>query len=173
MKKPVVIAIALVALVAAAAAFAQGPDLEKRVQDLLMAKLGDDAKTIKVAVVKDEVVLTGEVAARSTKEHAKEVALAVAGVKKVDNQVVAKGEKKLLEGGTKQEMDDSKIELAVEKKVKGELGDHYKGVSIEVVDGVALIRGKVPDDARHQLAIKAMTGTEGVKKVIDLLKVGK
>lgn len=176
MKKTIVAAALLLSVAAfAGAAFAQQApaDLEKKVTDLIVEKLGDDAKTIKVAVVKDKVVLTGQVTSRATAELCKEVAVAVPGVKNVDNQVEATKEKSLGEGKIKDELADSKVETAVESALKKELGQHAKTVDVEVTAGVALLRGKVPDQNRKDLALKTAAGIEGVKKVIDLVSVGK
>lgn len=147
--------------------------LEKSVTDLLVQKLGDDAKTIKVAVVKGKLILTGEVTSRATAELAKEVAIAVPGVKKVDNQVSAKAGKSVVDGKVGDEIGDAKVETAIESALKKEIGDHAKKVDVEFVSGVALLRGKVPDAARKDLAIKTATGIEGVKQVIDLISVAK
>lgn len=176
MRKTIVIAALLLSVVSftgAALAQGAGADLEKAVADLLVDKLGDDAKTIKVAVVKGKVVLTGEVTSRATAELCKEVAVAVPGVKDVDNQVAAAKDKSLLEGKAKLELADSKVENAVESALKKELGAHAKTVDVEVTSGVALLRGKVPDQNRKDLALKTATGIEGVKKVVDLISVGK
>lgn len=176
-KKPLalsaVAALVLVGSASFALAQAPAPGLDAKVRDLIQSKLGDDAKAIKVALVKGKIVLTGEVAERSTQELCKEVALAVPGVTKVDNQVEAKKEKSVADGKIGDEMADDKLEGKVRSAVKGELGSHYKKVTIEVVAGVALIRGTVPDEERHQLALKAMGGVAGVKKTVDVLTVGK
>lgn len=148
-------------------------DVEKSVANLLVQKLGDDAKPIKVAVVKGKVVLTGEVTSRATAELATEVALAVAGVKDVDNQVQAAKDKAIGEGKIKDEAADSKVEMAVESALKKEIGQHEKGLSVEVTAGVVSIRGPVPDQARKDLALKTAKGVEGVKKVVDLISIGK
>jgi osmotically-inducible protein OsmY len=34
------------------------------------------------------------------------------------------------------------------------------------------VRGTIPDQARKDLALKAAAGVEGVKNVVDLLRVG-
>ena len=165
-------------LLALAAALAAGPAfaadaLDAVVQQKLVDKLGDDAKTIKVALVDKKVVLVGEVAGRATQELATEVAKSVPGVTHVDNQIKAKAEKGLASGKIQDEAADNKVESAVETLLKKELGNHAKGIEVENVGGTVSVRGTVPDDARLKIARDAVKGVPGVKKFIDLLEVAK
>ena len=164
-----------------AAAFAASPalasdaksvaDKEAAIAKLLVEKLGPDAAPIKVAIVGEKTTLTGQVELRATQELADEV-LKYAGVKKIDNQVKAKNEKGLFSGKTGQEAGDTKIEKAVRSKVKGEVGTYYKEVRIECTGSSCSVRGTLPDQARKDLALKSAASVEGVKNVIDLLRVG-
>lgn len=165
-------------LLALAAVLAAGPALaadalDAVVQKKLVDKLGDDAKTIKVALVDKKIVLVGEVAGRDTQELATEVAKSVPGVTSVDNQVKAKAEKGLGAGKIKDEAEDNKVESAVESLLKKELGAHAKDVEVENVGGTVSVRGTVPDDARLKIARDAVKSVPGVKKVVDLLEVAK
>lgn len=164
--------------VALAAALAAGPALaadalDAVVQQKLVDKLGDDAKTIKVAVVDRKIVLVGEVAGRDTQELATEVARSVPGVEKVDNQVKAKAEKAFSVGKVEDEAADQKLEAAVESLLKKELGAHAKALEVENVGGTVSVRGTLPDDARLKIARDAVKSVPGVKKVVDLLEVAK
>jgi osmotically-inducible protein OsmY len=165
----------LAAAIAAAPAFAADAksvaDREASIAKLLVDKLGPDAAPIKVAIVEGKTILTGEVTFRATQELADEV-LKYAGVTKIDNQVKAKNEKGLFDGKMKKEMADDKIEKAVRSKVQGEVGAYYKEVRIECTGATCSVRGTLPDQARKDLALKAATGVEGVKNVVDLLRVG-
>jgi osmotically-inducible protein OsmY len=143
---------------------------EQSITKLLVDKLGKDAETIHVTVVGEKTTLTGQVTMRATQELADEV-LKYAGATKIDNQVKAKNEKGLFEGKTKKEMADNKIEQAVRSKVKGELGDHYKALQIECTGDTCSVRGTLPDQARKDLALKTASGVEGVKKVVDLVRI--
>ncbi len=165
-----VLAAALVAVPAFADDASANAQKEQALTKLLVDKLGKDAESIRVTVVGDKTTLTGQVADRSTQELAQEVAL-YAGAKKVDNQVSAKDAKGILGGKAKKEMADSKVEHAVESKVKAEIGSHYKEITIECTGGVCAIRGTLPDQARKDLALKSASGVEGVTKVVDLLRV--
>jgi osmotically-inducible protein OsmY len=143
---------------------------EQALTKLLADKLGKDAETIHVTVVGEKTTLTGQVTQRATQELAEEV-LKYGGATKIDNQVTAKNEKGLFEGKTKKEMADNKIEHAVRSKVKGELGDRYKELQIECTGSTCSVRGTLPDQARKDLALKTAAGVEGVKNVVDLVRV--
>ena len=165
-------------LLTLAAALVAGPafaadTLDVVVQQKLVDKLGDDAKSIKVALVEKEVVLVGEVAGRDTQELATEVAKSVPGVTNVDNQIKAKAEKAIAGGKIKDEVADEKIEMAVESALKKELGAHADGIETECTAGTVSVRGTVPDDTRLTLAGSAVKAVPGVKKFIDLLEVAK
>ena len=171
MKTRHVLALAAVAAVlAAGSAFAADP-LDVVVQKKLVDKLGDDAKTIKVALVEKKIVLVGEVEGRDTQELATEVAKSVPGVTNVDNQVKAKAEKSFVEGKIKDEVADDKLEKAVESALKKELGGHAKGLEAECTAGTVSVRGTVPDDTRLKLARNAVKAVPGVKRFVDLLEV--
>lgn len=157
--------------VAPAPAQSASPSLDAVVQQKLVDKLGDDAKTIKVALVEKKIVLVGEVAGRDTQELASEVALSVPGVSKVDNQIKAKSEKSLSVAKVEDEAADQKLESAVESLLKKELGSHAKGLEVENVGGTVSVRGTLPDDARLKIARDAVKSVPGVKRVVDLLEL--
>ena len=90
---------------------------------------------------------------------------------KIDNQIHATAEKSLTGGKTGDEIADTKLEQKVRGKVKDELGAHYKPVYIECTASACTVRGTVPDQARKDLALKTAAGVEGVKRVIDLLRI--
>lgn len=172
--KTALFACILAAALAAVPAFASDAtsvaDKEAAIAKMLVDKLGPDAAPIKVAIVGDKTTLVGQVQLRATQELADEV-LKYAGVKKIDNQIKAKNEKGLFEGKTKKEMADNKIEQAVRSKVKGEVGAHYKQLQIECTGETCSVRGTLPDQARKDLALKTAAGVEGVKHVVDLVRV--
>ena len=150
-----------------------GEDIAAREQSLaklLVEKLGADAKTIRVVIDEGKVMLLGTVNERSTKELAKEVVL-FGGADKISNKVKAKNEKKVFSGAGLQEAADAELEISVKSKIEKEIGDHAKTIEVETVDGVVSLRGELPDAARRGFAIDAVKGTEGVKKVIDLIRI--
>lgn len=164
------------ALLAGSTAFAADPaasnaERQTKLKALLVEKLGSDAGTINVTVVDDKVTLTGQVASRATQELSVEVVKWADERVKIDNQLKCTAEKSLVKGKTEDELLDTKLELAVGGKVKDEIGAHHKGVEVECTAGSCSVRGSVPDQARKDLALKTAAGVEGVKKVVDLLRV--
>ena len=143
----------------------------------LLDKLGWDALDVDVDVDGGQARLTGEVDKRATQELAEEVALSVQGVRGVDNRLRLKpqGAPETVVGqavnSTEHEVNDAALELRVGKNLLAEIGRYALSLEVEVTDGVASVRGTVPDRERKSLALRAAENTSGVKKVIDLLKV--
>jgi len=153
--------------------------LEQQLATMLVDKLGEDARTIRVIVnSKGKAMLIGTAARRSTQELAKEVALFVPGVKKVENKVeyvpaaVAEGNtaEKAMEK-TGDEASDSGLETSVKYHLNREIGKTAWKIEVEAVEGVVSLRGTVPDQARYDIALKTAESVKGVKQVIDLLRI--
>lgn len=159
------------ALSAAARADDAGAALEARVATLLVEKLGDDARSIKVAFVRDRIVLVGEVEDRATRELSIYLARTVPAVRKVDDKVKARNERPVGAGKVQDETADNSLEKTVRSALKKELGQHAKTVKAEVVNGVALLVGRVPDVARKELALKTTAAVPGVRKVVEVVTV--
>ena len=164
---------ALLTAFASAPARAEGSAaaLETKVATLLVEKLGDDAKSIKVAFVKDRIVLVGEVEDRATRELSYYLARTVPAVRKVDNEVKARNERPIGGGKIQDEAADNSLEKTVRSALKKELGEHAKTIRAEVVNGVALLVGRVPDAARRELALKTAAEIPGVRKVVEVVSV--
>ena len=146
--------------------------MEKKIAAFLVDKLGDDARGIRVTVVGNKATLTGEVTNHAVQELAEEVALAVDGIKDVDNQIKAAKEASTFSAGkVKQESKDTQLEIKVKDVLGNEIGRYAKDVEVEVAGGWASLRGKVPDKSRRDLALKAVAGVPGITKVVDLLRV--
>lgn len=146
---------------------------ELEIKELLLEKGGKVAVGIRVTVDGAKAILTGEVPTQAALELAKEVVLAVDGIKSVDNRL------KLVPppgGSTARTADDELADAHLESKVKrrlySELGKRARQIEVEAVDGIVSLRGTVPDAARKQLALDTTVKTEGVKKIVDLIKVG-
>ena len=152
--------------------------VEADVYVALLEKLGKEGLPIDVEVRGGRAVLTGQVDQRSTQELAEEVVRSVPGVRGVDNRVTAPS------GGTARtapgkavdhagmEVEDAVLEARVGKNLLAEIGRHAFDLEVECSDGVVSLRGTVPDEERHRIALRAAESTSGVKKVIDLLRVG-
>ena len=174
MRKRVIGALALVALVPlalGAAVAAKSPDMEKVITKALVDKLGDDAKTIRVAFYDGKALLSGKVVEQSTQEIARQVALWVPGVTKVENEIETT-EKSFGAGKVLSESEDAALETSVKSALKNEIGQHASTIEVEACKGVVSLRGKVPDAARVKLALDAAKKVKDVKKVVDLIDVG-
>lgn len=157
-------------LVAGSLFASSNADTEKAISTALVEKLGGDAGNIKVAFYDGKAVLSGRVTEDWTQELAKEVALYVPGVTKVENQVEAAKERKVGTGKMFSETGDASLETDVKNALHKEIGTYSGDVEIEVCDGVISLRGTVPDASRKALALKTAGGVKGVTKVIDLLR---
>jgi hyperosmotically inducible periplasmic protein len=167
----VLVALSVLVCGVAMAAPADVASQEQALQKLLVDKLGDDAAAIRVTLVKGKAILTGEVKERAVQELCEEVARFAKGVTKVDNQVTGGGAAKIFGGKVKQEAADADLESSVNKAVKAEIGDHIKTIEFEACSGWVSLRGTSPDQARKDLALATAAKVEGVKKVIDLLRI--
>jgi osmotically-inducible protein OsmY len=173
-------AVVFALLAAAAPAVAQGashsdPTLAKEIEirNLMLEKGHEAALGIRVRVDGSTAILTGTVPTRAAQELAEEVAKSVDGIKKVDNRLQIKP----ASGGpppthtVEQEMADAHLEMKVKRQLNGEIGKYAKQIEVEATDGVVSLRGTVPDANRKQLALDTAGKTEGVKRVIDLIKI--
>ena len=137
-----------------------------------------DALHIGISVEGTEVTLTGTVKHKSTQELAKEVALSVNGVSGVDNRLaVEPGEaesdstmKKEM-GKAGQELDDAALESKVKLRLLDSIGLKAFKVEVEASEGIVSLRGTLPGEDFHRIAVRVARNTDGVKKVIDLIKV--
>ncbi len=152
--------------------------LSAQVKMALLQRLGTDALSIDTKVEGNRVELHGEVDERTTQELASEVARAVKGVAKVDNHLRleasdARGKERVAEAAADagDEVKDAALEARIGFRLLSELGRHALSIEVESVDGVVTLRGTAPDRQRKQAAIDTTANTQGVSRVIDLLKV--
>jgi osmotically-inducible protein OsmY len=168
------VALSLLALLAASACLSADDrsPTEEKLKAFLIEKLGDDARGITVTVVKTRATLTGEVKRRCTEELSEEVALAYPGITRVKNDIELERSETMEEavGG---EVGDGALESMVKGLLLDELGRRGFSIEVEAVDGVVSLRGTVPDEARHKLALETAKKADGVKQVIDLVSVAK
>jgi len=168
------VVVAMLAAVCAAAPAGADDALAAReaaLGSLLVVKLGDEAAAIRVTLSGDKAILTGTVERRRVQELAEEVALTFPGVASVDNQVVARRDKKMSEGLLRLEAKDSELETAVKMRLRAEIGVHAERIEVEAVEGWVTLRGAVPDAPRREIALKTTLRTKRVAKVIDLLRI--
>jgi osmotically-inducible protein OsmY len=174
-----VVLVLLAAAVGVAQAQSQGeqdPTLLKEIEirDSLLEKVGNGAVGIRVTVDGKKAILTGQVPTRAAQELSEEVALNVEGIKSVDNRlkVVPPGSDGATTDQTlEQEMSDARLESKVKRHLYSEIGKRARHIEVEATEGIVSLRGEVPDESRKQLALNTAGKTEGVKQVIDLLRV--
>lgn len=150
----------------------------EKVRALLLEKGAEKALPITVTMDRTTAILTGEVESIVVQELAKEVALAVEGVSKVDNRLRVVGEKKASEKSSEdaakenqQELQDAQLESSVKFALYKEIGVKARKLEVEAVRGVVSLRGPLPDKARKTIAIDTVTRMKDVKRVVDLIKV--
>jgi hyperosmotically inducible protein len=153
--------------------------LALKVRTTLLTKLGIDGTRVDVSASGARITLSGEVKERATQELAKEVALAVDGVEEVDNRVQVRAPETPgtpvagAVSNAEREVADAALETRVKGRLLSELGKYGLKIEVEVADGVASLRGTLPDKGREEIAIETAKGTKGVKDVVDLIDVVK
>lgn len=185
MKIRIVAMVALAALALAGGAFAQEDAATKalitaeNVKALLLEKGGVKAVPIVVTMDGTTAILTGDVATKAVQELASEVALAVDGVKKVDNRLKLVGEKSFGKMSSEEaakenerELADARLESSGKIALYKAIGTSASKLEIEAADGVVSVRGTVPDVERKKVALDTIGKMKDVKKVVDLIKVG-
>ncbi len=164
----------LLSLSSAFAVFASPDDLRRREVEMeaaLVAHLGTDAGSIRVALVDDEVVLAGRVQSRVTQELAKEVALSLDGVTRVSNRIEAALDPKLTEGLALLEGKDAELEIHVKRALVRDAGDAVaRALEVEAVEGVVSLRGTAPDATSQTRALEVAAKVPGVVRLLDLTR---
>jgi hyperosmotically inducible periplasmic protein len=142
---------------------------ELEVRDKLLEKGGAPAAAVRVRMDGTTAILTGKVKTQAGLELAKEIALSVEGVKKVDNrlQLTTVGTTRTGEA----ELADGWLESKVKRHLYSDIGTHARKLEVEAVDGVVSVRGEVDNAARRDLAVASIQKTEGVKKFVNLIDV--
>lgn len=182
--KLVVSAIALAILVPAALAadtdrsFGQKVDdalLGTKVKAKLLKDLGADALEIDVAARSGVVTLRGTVDDRASAEQSESIAKSVEGVRRVKHRV--KVESKPTEtpvadavSHAEREVADAVLETRVKSALLAKIGKDAFDVEVEATDGTVSLSGRLEDEESENLALRTARETEGVEKVIDLIK---
>jgi osmotically-inducible protein OsmY len=141
-----------------------------KVKLALLEKLGGDALRVDVDTVGDEVRLGGAVAKRETAELAETIARSVAGVARVDNDLVVAeptGAATEAEAEVKDAVLESKVRLALIDK----LGSDGFRIGTEAASGVVTL--EIPagmSSERRRDAEAATRKVSGVEKVVSVDK---
>lgn len=141
---------------------------ELAVREKLVEKLGVDALRIGVRFSGETATLTGNVGKAASKGLAEEVALAVKGVRKVDNKVTHATSDGAVEKG-EDAVKDAALEIKVKGILLGEIGTNALKIEVEVAAGVVSLRGKLDKPETSKAALEKVRATKGVKKVVNLL----
>jgi osmotically-inducible protein OsmY len=147
-----------------------------KVRVALLEKLGADALHVDVDANGNNVVLSGIVNKKSTEELAKEVALSVEGVRHVDDHITLKAEGNPetpvgnAVGHVESEVKDAILEGRVKGHLLDDVGENAMKIEVEASNGVVSLRGTVSSSSVQKAALQAARSTEGVTKVVDLLR---
>jgi osmotically-inducible protein OsmY len=164
---PLAFAVAAAAMICGSApAGAEGTDdtIESSFKETYVYKtyLKDDS--VKTEAKAGVVTLTGTVAEESHKALAQDTVASLPGVTRVDNQLVSKAE-----------VDAEKSDSWISKKVKLALLFHrnvsYSNTTVDVKDGVVMLKGEVASAAQKDLTAEYAKDIEGVKEVKNELTV--
>lgn len=192
--------VALAAMVTVACAQSD-PGITTAVKSKMAAD--DTVKSYRIDVdTKDRVVtLSGNVDTPEARTRAVELARATNGVRDVVDQLVVspgatpttgvddaiqdrskeaarEGAQKTREGADKTQdampdMGDAGITAKVKTKFLGDTGVSGLKIDVDTKNGVVTLTGTVPTAAEKRRAMELAKATDGVKSVVDRLKVGK
>ncbi len=140
----------------------------------LINKLGADALGISVTVVGDTATLSGDVEKVASQKLAKQVALSIRGVRKVESQITLKEPttpSPVVAPTPSREsaIDDAMLELKVRSMLLTAVGANAFKIDVTSVDGVISLRGAPDDRDAARAAIPRVKKIKGVKDVVDLL----
>jgi hyperosmotically inducible protein len=133
--------------------------------------LGDDARIpahqIEVKTLAGTVQLNGFVDTSSTASRAGELARGVAGVQRVDNNLVVRN----TSATVGQDIDDSVVTVRVKAALVGDPDTKARQIGVETLRGVVQLSGFVATDAERDRAGAVATGISGVREVHNDLAV--
>jgi hyperosmotically inducible protein len=138
-----------------------------KVKARLLSEPGVSPTSVNVDTQEGVVTLFGEVANANDKAAAERSAKKVDGVKSVKNelQVVAKADAKRVDAR------DDQLEKTVKERIRERAGLKHDQIKVEVKNGVVRLTGTVDGATDRINALTVARSTEGVKSVIDDLKI--
>jgi len=140
----------------------------------LVNQFGRDATHIRVVVDGQAASLSGEVDDRSTLELSPEVLRSLDGIVVVHNFLEQKPgvvAANWIVSEDERETQDAILETKVKDELASNVGKLAMEITVEASDGVVSLRGDVPDDERHVVAVRTARAMPEVTRVIDLLEV--
>ena len=121
------------------------------------------------------VTLEGEVDSADDKAEAVRIARATDGVSRVDDRLRIKGTATLAGGANADASGPQRPDAWLTAKIQSKffLDDEVKGrdIDVETNDAVVTLNGTVANDAQRRQAVAMARNTEGVRNVVDRLKV--
>jgi osmotically-inducible protein OsmY len=129
--------------------------------------------SINVEVEGDTAVLTGSVESDVDRDLAKQVALGVDGIERVDNRLTVDAES----GETLQQSDFSKrihdatTTATVKSKLLWNSNTHGLDINVETEDGVVTLSGTAQSSEARELAERLAANTDGVAEVRNRIEV--
>jgi hyperosmotically inducible protein len=126
----------------------------------------DSTTTLGLSVVSGVVTLRGSVRTAADRAKAVSDARTVPGVRRVvdDLQVNASGPH------PQQQLDDLGLDARIEAAILAQVG--YQRVTVHASRGVVTLTGTVADDKTRGRIAAAARGTDGVRNVVDQVRVG-
>ncbi|MDZ7870661.1 MAG: BON domain-containing protein [Rheinheimera sp.] len=131
------------------------------------------ANDLKVSVQKGKAVLTGKVDEKVSKELASEIALGVAGITDVDNQIVVEANflPHFGQGGYGDKIDDASISAAIRSKLLWNKDVDSVGTDVKTKNGRVTLTGSADSQAAKDIANRLAMNTRGVMSVTNNLKI--
>jgi osmotically-inducible protein OsmY len=143
----------------------------------LLEKLGKDSLHIEIAANAGDLILTGTVDKRETRELAETIAKSVASVKGVNNEikldasVMNPSKTSVAVGESEAEVKDAMLSTKIRLVLVDKMGNDGFDIGTEVADGVVTLEfEKGFTSARRTEATKLVKGVEGVSKVVSVDK---
>lgn len=133
------------------------------------------ANNLKVSVDNGTATLTGTVAEEVNKDLAKQIAMSVAGVDKVDNQIVVSSNYEAPKPSTDRSfgefIDDASITTAVKSKLLWSKNAEGMSADVDSLRGKVTLRGTADSAAEKEAAGRLARNTKGVVSVDNRLQV--
>lgn len=130
--------------------------------------------TIDVDVEQGTAILTGTVESEVDRELAEQVALGIEGIQKVDNKLLIDGQyqpKASSEPSLSQRFDDATLTATVKSKLLWNRSTEGLDIDVDTQNGVVSLSGEAQSAEAKELAGRLADNTDGVRKVVNNLKV--
>ncbi|HLD65876.1 MAG TPA: BON domain-containing protein [Pseudomonas sp.] len=130
--------------------------------------------TIDVDVEQGTAILTGTVESEVDRELAEQVALGIEGIRKVDNKLLVDAQyqpKVSSEPSLSQRFDDATLTATVKSKLLWNRSTEGLDIDVDTQNGVVSLSGEAQSAEAKELAGRLADNTDGVRKVVNDLKV--